>query len=843
MRLTQWTGLVLSCLVLTACGGGGGGDAGSDSGNSATPPKPTPTPVPPTYSVGGTVNGLTGGELVLTLNGTQPLVVRADGAFVFPQGLSNGSSFTIGIQAQPTLPSQTCVLASDFAQGQVNGTDMRRATVQCSVNRFGIGGQVVGLKGQGLTLQLNGGTALPMASEGTFRFPDALPSGTGYQVVVASQPQSPSQTCSIGGGAAAGTVVNQDVSDLVVQCSTNRYAVTARVEGLTGSGLVLRNNGADDLAVTANGPVTFPALVSSDAGYAVTVQRQPTAPTQTCSVVNGAGTSGLTSATVDTVRVVCATRSFSVSGQVTGLVGTGLVLRNNGGDDAVPDSTGRFKFATPVASGSRYLVSVRSQPTQPSQTCTVNAGTEAGPITDSDVANVSVSCATNAYKVGGQMRGLWSPFVTLQLNGAEDLEVRADGRFEFTRALASGSAYRISVKAQPRRPLMQCDVTAESGTLTNADVYTPEVRCTPVAARLAYLLDSYGSYGGGLRLYDIDAGTGAMTAATGDGAYGSGSSSSTLVGPSFSADGRLAAISGVVRGWPYPGSVDVMRLDPQTGRIRRLATKASSIGGPTSAILHPSGQFVYTPTITGTITVYKVDESAETLTQTSVAQSMIGEGNGGFVDAAGRFLYVYSDYGRISVLSINPTDGSLTPVQDLHPTENPASIRVKMHPSGRFIYVMAGGGPGRAFYSGSIITLAVDPVSGKLLRVGETSDMGRNTQDFDIHPSGQFLYINSAGHYDLGSFSPMVYGSVTAMAINPITGLPSRLQADVTNNFPVGYCVSVEPTGRYLYADASSEDTSTRVTRMFRIDPASGQLSLERTLPVGTACMRFREAG
>jgi hypothetical protein len=60
------------------------------------------------------------------------------------------------------------------------------------------------------------------------------------------------------------------------------------VTGLEGSGLVLRNNGGDDLSVTANGPVVFATPLASGASYSVTVLTQPTRPAQTCIVASGA---------------------------------------------------------------------------------------------------------------------------------------------------------------------------------------------------------------------------------------------------------------------------------------------------------------------------------------------------------------------------------------------------------------------------------------------------------------------------------------------------------------------------------------------------------------------------
>src|SRR5579883_3226078 len=47
---------------------------------------------------------------------------------------------------------------------------------------------------------------------------------------------------------------------------------------------------------------------------------------------------------------------FSIGGTVTGLVGTGLVLRDNGGDDLPVATNGAFTFKTRVPAGQPYAV-------------------------------------------------------------------------------------------------------------------------------------------------------------------------------------------------------------------------------------------------------------------------------------------------------------------------------------------------------------------------------------------------------------------------------------------------------------------------------------------------------
>jgi hypothetical protein len=83
------------------------------------------------------------------------------------------------------------------------------------------------------------------------------------------------------------------------------YSIGGTVEGLVGHGLVLQQNGADDLAIDADGSFTFTTPVADGAGYSVTVSVQPSDPAQTCVIANGSGV--IAGADVGDVEVTCTT--------------------------------------------------------------------------------------------------------------------------------------------------------------------------------------------------------------------------------------------------------------------------------------------------------------------------------------------------------------------------------------------------------------------------------------------------------------------------------------------------------------------------------------------------------
>lgn len=82
------------------------------------------------------------------------------------------------------------------------------------------------------------------------------------------------------------------------------YTIGGTVSGLAGSGLVLLDNGGNNLALSAAGAFTFSEALAKGATYLVTVWTQPSSPAQTCVVTNGSGTVG--AANVTNVAVVCA---------------------------------------------------------------------------------------------------------------------------------------------------------------------------------------------------------------------------------------------------------------------------------------------------------------------------------------------------------------------------------------------------------------------------------------------------------------------------------------------------------------------------------------------------------
>ena len=81
--------------------------------------------------------------------------------------------------------------------------------------------------------------------------------------------------------------------------------------------------------------------------------------------------------------------TYTVGGTIAGLTGT-AVLENNAGNDLSTSTNGAFTFSTPLAQGSAYNVTVKTNPS--GQVCTVT--NPSGTIATANVTNVSITCVT-----------------------------------------------------------------------------------------------------------------------------------------------------------------------------------------------------------------------------------------------------------------------------------------------------------------------------------------------------------------------------------------------------------------------------------------------------------------
>jgi N-acetylneuraminic acid mutarotase len=414
---------------------------------------------PLNYPISGSLTGLlANNSVILQDNGGDSTTLSANGNYTFPGQIASGASYAVTVSTQP--PGQNCTVAN--GSGTVISSNVSGIGIDCADNTYNIGVTVSGLIAAGLVLEDNGGDNLSINADSSVNFATPVASGSGYDVTTLSQPAG--ENCVITGG--SGTVTSSSVAVTVV-CTPNAYTISGAVSGLlSGNSLTLQDNGTDDTIVSTNSGFNFPTPVASGSTYAVTVSTQP--PGQNCTVTNGSGTIG--AANIGNVTVICSDNTYNIGVTVSGLSASGLVLQDNNGDNLSVSADSSVNFATPVASGSSYAVTVLSQPI--GQTCTVTGGS--GTVTSTNVTGIPISC-TNSYTIGGTVSGLLSTGLVLQDNGADDLTVSATGSFTFATSIASGGAYTVTILTQPAGQV--CSVSNGSGTVGAANIINISVAC------------------------------------------------------------------------------------------------------------------------------------------------------------------------------------------------------------------------------------------------------------------------------------------------------------------------------------------------------------------------------
>lgn len=349
---------------------------------------------------------------------------------------------------------------------------------------YHLSGTVAGLASDGLTLTVDGSTAVAV-SNGTssIRLASGLRSGTPYTVTVATQPNG--QTCSVAGG--NGVVASANVSNIVVTCSAQAFALGGTISGLNVSGLQLAN-GTDTLAVpTGATTFTMPANVAASSSYQVTVSAQPSG--AACAVTNGSGT--MPSHALSDIAVTCSDGPFTVGGSITGLGAHGGLVLANGSDTLhVDPSATRFTMPASVYSGSQYSVQVLSNPA--GLTCSTNNG--AGSVAATSVTDISVTCAPVAYSVGGTISNLTAPGLKLA-NSSDTLSVNAGANnFTMSDLVAYTDSYNITVVQNPTGET--CTVAHGSAIMGTGNVTDVAITCSTSTVTIQGTINGLGPSSG-----------------------------------------------------------------------------------------------------------------------------------------------------------------------------------------------------------------------------------------------------------------------------------------------------------------------------------------------------------
>ncbi|HEY6924206.1 MAG TPA: beta-propeller fold lactonase family protein [Steroidobacteraceae bacterium] len=580
-----------------------------------------------------------------------------------------------------------------------------------------------------------------------------------------------------GHSAAGGGSSNGSIGDSSGGGTTTTYSIGGTVSGLGGTGLVLQDNGGDNLNVNNSGAFTFATKVNSGGTYAVTVAIPPSG--QTCAVANGRGTA---TANVTTVVVSCtsvAAPTVTVGGTVSGLTGGGLVLQDNNGDDLPVVSNGSFVFGTALGSTATYSVTVKTQPTSPAQGCTVTNGS--GTAAGVNITSVTVTCldmgkfaytannqsnSVSQWRIDPASGNLIPVGANIMIGNSPDaVSLAPNGKWAFIATNNGLKIYAFSID-----PNTGALVAVPGSPFNNGQFVSghpnPDIGVDPSSHYLYLASLNDGTVGG----FAIDQTTGALTALPGA-PYAAGPGAGAI--PAFSPNGKFLYVMNQTA-----NTVSAYAINSD-GSLSNVTGSpfATGVTTPTWISFTPNGSFAYVSG-SGSNNIAAFTTDANTGALTPIASGIYAT-NDSYpaditIDSAGKHLYVPNKHGTtIAAFTIN-ANGTLTSVGSAATGGGTTFLQIEVN--GKYAYASASRATTNGLYG-----YRIDATTGALTALtGSPYATGSQPLFVTVDPSGNYAYTANYGSANVSGFK-----------INPATGVPASL-----GNFAAGtapFVVSISP--------------------------------------------------
>jgi 6-phosphogluconolactonase (cycloisomerase 2 family) len=547
------------------------------------------------------------------------------------------------------------------------------------------------------------------------------------------------------------------------------------------------------------------------------------------------GNSNSASNSVPTYYPVSVTVSGLQSDDVVGLFnsnGAQSLFVTNYVTAPLPMVTTTGTFPLDTVAGGYYAVTVDSQPADQQCTVTNGSGTVTGPV------NISVLCTSLPAIINARVTGLADVTgLSLQDNGGDNLTVSSSGTYPFKTQIPSGASYSVTILSQPASHT--CFVQNGNGTVTDNNLF---VTSGSSNATVTINVNVICPWHVGFALSNpyvfpvyVDQLTGELTGTPG---YTAGVNPTALT---ISPGSQFLYV--VNEG---DGTVSGFFIDPTSGFLSAIAGSPFTVGSaPDALAADVNGKFLYVANSgSNNISAFTINASTGVLTAvTGSPFAMTGSPLSMAVDPTGSLVYAYyavptayagtvgpapvSVDSAESDFSIDAGTGALTPVTGTpFPFPNaPACTFIDgsyqncneptafaLAPSGSFLYMAstcwtclpstAGGG--------IFGVESIDPSTGAVTPgplgpfLGGPGVIG----SIAIHPSGKFLYAGNG-----------IQNAVYAYSIDASSGLLTPINSVVQGCCqitPVAQPVSIDPTGRFLYAS----------WMQFTINPTTGAITL-----------------
>lgn len=529
----------------------------------------------------------------------------------------------------------------------------------------------------------------------------------------------------------------------------------------------------------------------------------------------GYGLTRTSSIVIGTTSISWRVSTKPLGGTIRMLTGSSLVLQNNGDETiTIPVGSTNFNFTETLQVGSTYNISVKTQPIDPAQICTVaNASGTVG----ATPSNIIVSCAgpvsglayTDVTGVSPQ-QAITSNAITISGLGVDIVAtVTVDSN---TTIIKNGSA-----------------VSESSTTVVDGD--TVAMRVTSLGYGMTKTSSiTIASSSATWRVVTKPL-NGTITGLSGSGLVLQVNGGNDITVPAGSSS--FSFNSQIANGATYTISVSTQPNTPL--QYCAVTNSSGTVGSSSSEVMincTSSVELAYVADggsnnvssfvlATDKAGFYKIG----TMTVGNYPQRIV-------ISPTGKFAYVTSkDSNDVTALSINKNTGTLTKIASYPAGTAPYSLAI--HPAGGFLYVNG-------------VIYSVDQTTGTLTNAGSFVS-GTGEQSFiAIEPSGKYLYTNGLAYSinlttgaltSIGAgvggmtmtFSPdgkFAYlspngGPISTYSINLTTGVLSSISTNSEAVFNYG-SISIHPSGQYLYGTTGGHNK----VAIFTVNPATGVLTL-----------------
>lgn len=458
---------------------------------------------------------------------------------------------------------------------------------------------------------------------------------------------------------------------------------------------------------------------------------------------------------------MCSASTYTVTGTISGLsAGQQVTLLDNGGDSLTLNANGSFSFATPVAQGASYTVTVGTQPT--AQLCSLSSGTGVGSQVTAGIT--AVVCASSSYAIGGTLGGLAAgQQLTLLDNSGDALNLSADGSFTFPTALPQGASYTVTVGTQPTG--QDCWVNQGTHYPVSAAVASIVVSCE--TAMHVYAANNSGNT---ISQYTVgsDGSLSPMTPATV--ATGNGP-----VGVAVDPAGKYLYVTNNV-----DQTIAQYAINPD-GSLGSSPINAVATGNaPWGLAIDPLGRYVYVLNSTGSIgsiSQYTVGSGGKLTPMATPTVS--SEANSQFlvIDSSGKYLYAGGS-GSVDQYIIGG-GGQLSPMSPASVAPGAFNWDPAVDPSGHYLYV-------GQYTAGSVSQASIGSAGALTLLSPSSVSAGADQAFINIDPTGRYLYASA-------------YSNTYQFAIGSGGFLIPLQTPKIASQSLALRGAAVDPSGRYYY--------------------------------------------